>query len=444
MSDLDVEKRGRGACLDATIKEGESLFARGQINEAEKRFLMVFEKDPHSSQALNNLGVIAFQRQDLKHALDFLSNAIEISPFSKDVILNYAILMRQLNQLPAMRPLLEEVVRVFPGDPELSELLAEAKRSQCGKRIAFLCLPGFESFLKDIVAFVQREYETKSFISDRRVEIESAIDWGDVVWLEWANELAVAVTNQAALPEGKRIICRLHSYEAFSPFLERIRWENVHDLIFVAEHIKNIALSRLPHIQEKVKNIHVLPNGVDLQKLPFRDRPKGKSLAFLGYINYKKGPMLLIHAFRELVQHDPEYRLHIGGAFQDLRYELYFSQMILELNLQKNVIMEGWINDVTAWMEDKNFIICTSLLEGHPVGLLQGMACGLKPVIHNYVGAKGSYPREYLWNTIPEFVSRVTEDQYDPHSYRRFVEENYSVRHQLTKLERILRSDGQA
>jgi glycosyltransferase involved in cell wall biosynthesis len=148
--------------------------------------------------------------------------------------------------------------------------------------------------------------------------------------------------------------------------------------------------------------------------------------------------MLLLHAFRELAQADNAYRLFIGGNFQDARYKLYFGQMIKEMGLQKNIQVDGWIEDVGTWLEDKHYIVCSSVLEGHPVGLMEAMACGLKPVIHNFVGAKGVYPTKYLWNIIPEFVQKVTHENYDSSEYRRFVQTNYSLDIQLNRIDSIL------
>ena len=109
-----------------------------------------------------------------------------------------------------------------------------------------------------------------------------------------------------------------------------------------------------------------------------------------------------------------------------------------ELDLQKNIVFSGWVDDVARWLDDKHYIICTSVLEGHPVGLMEAMACGLKPVIHNYVGARGTYPDKYIWNTIDEFVKMVQDDDYDSSAYRREIEDRYSLVNQLNQIKNIL------
>ena len=424
---------------DTNIEKGEAAFNKGDFEEAEKYFLEALKTDSKKKEAYNNLGVIAFQKKNIRESIDYFTKALEIDPFYKDAIINYSVLLKSLDRFHESIPILEKAVDKFPHDKELSHLLNEVRLTQKSQtKIAVLCLPGLQSFLGDIVDYLKTKYDVRTCYSNNNQEIESAVRWADVVWLEWANELTVAITNHPTMLDSKRVICRLHSYEALAGYARKINWERIADLIFVAKHIKDIVLQQVPSLPNRVKKIHIVPNGVNLDKFIFRDRFKGKNLAYLGQINYKKGPMLLLHAFRELVQLDKKYRLFIGGNFQDARYELYFSQMIKEMGLEKNIQIDGWIEDVRTWLEDKHYVVCSSVLEGHPVGLMEAMACGLKPIIHNFVGAKGIYPTKYLWNVIPEFVQKVTHENYDSSEYRRFIETNYSLDIQLRMIDNIL------
>ena len=93
-------------------------------------------------------------------------------------------------------------------------------------KIAFLCLPGLDNFLKDIVETFSLGYDVKLVISTDANEITEAIKWADIVWLEWANELAIFATNKVPEIENKKVICRLHGYEAFNAnVLNKINWE---------------------------------------------------------------------------------------------------------------------------------------------------------------------------------------------------------------------------
>jgi len=421
------------------LKQGEAFFSEGKIEEAEKCFANILEHDPQNKEAYNNLGVIAFQKENTHESIDYFTRALRTDPFYKEALLNYSEILRKFDILHEASQFLKKATEKYPDDSELRQLLDEAQTVQHFKRrVAVLCLPGLQSFLGDIADFLKTKYQVRTCYSSDPKEIEAAVHWADVVWLEWANELTIQLTNHPNLLDSKSVICRLHSYEAFSGFVQNINWEKIDDLVFVAEHIKDIVIQQVPSLPNKVNNIHIVPNGVNLDKFVFRDRSKGKNLAYLGHINYKKGPMLLLHASRELVQMDKKYRLFIGGNFQDARYELYFSQMIKELGLEKNIQMDGWIEDVGTWLEDKHYMVCSSVLEGHPVGLMEAMACGLKPVIHNFVGARDIYPEKFLWNTIPEFIQRITSDDYSSIEYRNYIEEHYDLKRQLDSIETII------
>ncbi len=305
-------------------------------------------------------------------------------------------------------------------------------------KLAFLCAPGMQNFIGDIVRHFEADYQVRTCFDGSNKTLNEVVAWADIIWVEWANELAVALTHGLPTTADKRVICRLHSYEAFAPFLQQIKWERIDDLIFVAPHIRDYVTQQLPGLLQKVKRTHLIPNGIDLQRFAPIERKPGKNLAFLGYINYKKGPMLLLHAFAELHKQDPSYRLFMGGAFQDDRYQLYFQQMIRELELGDCVTFDGWIENVPAWLADKHYIVSTSVLEAHPVGIMEAMACGVKPLIHNFVGARKIFDSSHLWNTIDEFVTMARSREYDSRAYRAFIENNYSLVRQLSLLDEIL------
>ncbi|GEM_PF-885499 len=479
------------------LKQGEALFAEGKIDEAEKCFLDLLYLNPKNPEALNNLGAIYHTRGNFKEAENHFIKALEVKEDYPEALLNLADLYQKtkrweeaalkleksitimnqdynlLNQLGLIyleindtlkaQEVLTKSIKINPDQDIVRQSIRELEKkntsfniSQIGKenedlyfnenislqnrmvKIAVLCLPGLQSFLEDIVEFLKTKYNVRTCYSNNSQEIESVVHWADIVWLEWANELTVSLTNHQTLLDGKHTICRLHSYEAFTGFVGKINWGKISTVIFVADHIKNIVLQDYPGILDKVKNIHTIPNGINLNKFPLKERNTGYNLAYVAHINYKKGPMLLLHAFRELVQKDIKYRLFIAGDFQDIRYKLYFEQMIKEMDLKKNIQIDGWVQDVTHWLDDKHYIVSTSLLESQQLSICEAMASGIKPIIHNFVGARTIYPRQYLWNTIPEFVQMVSINNYDSKEYHNFIRENYSSDLQLIQISKII------
>ena len=106
-------------------------------------------------------------------------------------------------------------------------------------KIAVVCMPGLESFLPDIVHSLEEKYSVQTCYSKDMNEIATVVEWCDIVWIEWANELAIHITSELPV-EDKQVIIRLHSYEALSGYCQQINWEKVHTVIFVAQHIYDI------------------------------------------------------------------------------------------------------------------------------------------------------------------------------------------------------------
>lgn len=430
--------------MNDQLLRAEELYAQGALQEAEKLLLDFLRTEPLNLDATNDLGVIACAKGDSQAAEYWFLETLKKAPMHKDALINYSDVLRSQGRIGELLEFVKKAQPFLKDDLDYLTLANEVHnfRPLHSRKIAFLCLNGLQNFLSCIVAAFDNRHEVRTVYSGKADEMVPVIQWADTIWIEWANELAVWLTNQPSLLTGKRVLLRLHSYEAFAGYATNIRWENIDDLIFVAAHIRRLVEKQVPDISSRIrKDISIVPNGIDLQKFRFIDRSRGKNIAFLGSINFKKGPMMLFHAFLELVRKDPEFHLFIGGDVQDQRYSLYFEQLGKELHIEDHIHWSGPILDVPHWLEDKQHIVCSSVLEGHPVGLMEGMATGLKPLIHNFVGARDIYPAKYLWTTTSDFANMATDSEYSPLEYREFVANRYSLQQQLNHLGIIL--DGQ-
>ena len=133
------------------LKQGEALFAEGKIEEAERCFSEILEHDPKSKEACNNLGVIAFQRQDTEQTILYFARALEIAPFYKDAILNYCDVLGSLSLAHEDIPFLEKVVQKYPDDRQISRLLHEARMTQQPrKKLQYCACPASSHFSKTL------------------------------------------------------------------------------------------------------------------------------------------------------------------------------------------------------------------------------------------------------------------------------------------------------
>jgi len=302
-------------------------------------------------------------------------------------------------------------------------------------------MAGLDQFIDPIIDGLSG-YNTRKFIIRSKQDIHNAIDWGDIVWFEWANESAIVGTNYEGI-KGKKVIIRLHSYEVFMDFAKRINWTPVDRLIFVAPHIRGILKEFIPDIEKKVKT-EIVYNGLNIDNIPFKEREPGLNIAWVGFINYKKNPQMALQILKKLTEGlyntDRRYILHVAGSYQDSRYKIYLEHMIKEMDLQDNVIFYGWIDDMEDFWNDKNYLLHTSIQEGHSYAVLEALSRGIKPIIHNFRGSKELYPKDTIFNTINEAVDKINKGCYNSSKYRGWIiNKNWTLKNQLNQIKRIIK-----
>ena len=442
------------------------LIQNGELNKAQEQLENTPENDP---KRYNISGLIYFQKNEFDKAKEEFEKGLKINPVDSDLLFNYGYLLKDINQEKqawrylmrihnkdwATYDLLGDIeyknrsklasLRFYKKAAELPDAPQEMKKKFIEMRnnvkqdtkIAFLCLPGLDNFLKDIVETFSLGYDVKLVVTTDGNQIAEAIKWADIVWLEWANEMAIFATNKIPEIQNKKVVCRLHGYEAFNEnVLNKINWKFIDRMIFVADHVREDAFESC----SKIKNIPytMVYNGIDLDKITYNRRTKGRKICFSGYINYKKNPMLMLQILSKLLRIDPEYKVYWVGKHQDIRIAKYMNYILKDLKIEDNFVFEGWTSNIDSWLEDKNYFLSTSIHEGYGVAIMEAMAKGIKPIIHNFYAARGYYPDELIYNTIDEAVEKITEKSYDSESYRKFIEDNYSLEEQIESFNHLL------
>jgi glycosyltransferase involved in cell wall biosynthesis len=135
---------------------------------------------------------------------------------------------------------------------------------------------------------------------------------------------------------------------------------------------------------------------------------------------------------------DPQYKLYFAGVFQDAALEQYIRYMVKTMDIADVVFFDGWQDDVSSWLQDKHYIVSTSIGESQGMGVVEGMACGLKPVVHNFPGADQIFPCNCIFNISEEFCRQVCSENYEPKQYREFVEKRYPLKKQLSEINKLL------
>ena len=307
------------------------------------------------------------------------------------------------------------------------------------KKLTFFSF-GEDTFLQDLIIGLRPKYNTKMFYRSSEQEFFQMYHDCDIAWFEWCDQLIINAMQHPKM--GQKVICRFHSYELFTDMPKHVDWNKVDRVIFVSEVVRDLAVSKFgipPH-----KTI-IINNGVNTDKYQIpADKQYNKKVAFVGLINYKKGIETLMHTFEQLYLYDDKLEFHIAGQHQDERIALYMDWAAY--NMPYKIHFDGWVNDISEYLKDKDYIISTSLFESFQYSIAEGMSQGLVPLVYNWRGSELIYPKDYIFNTIKECVDivkdfEVIEDKSAVRQkLRNHIVDNFSLEKQLDKTIQLLES----
>ena len=403
---------------------GEEFFSQGSLEAAKEVFLGLASAQNPCKEALNNLGVIACQEGRFDEAVQYLTESLAIDPLYEDALLNVIEL--------------REAIKKAGSSPEITGKIPFGDRTPrlANAKIAIVNL--WDNKFTDLyVRHFSQKNKVRKVKPQTERDLKEILGWADIIWSQWCNEPLVYLSKQQT---DTALVTHIHSYEILTPqLMENVVWDRIDGAIFVAEHMRNNA-NRLwsKHLAGVPQT--TIHNSIDLTEYPLYKGLPGKNIGYVGYINHKKGIGLLLQCIKAAVERDPEYRLHVAGTFQEIRFEVYMTHLIEQMGLSNNVVMHGWVKDIPGWLGLMQYVVSTSPWEGCPLNIIEAMACGVKPLIHNWQGAKNLFPSSLVFNTVSEFINLLTSPDYDAPEYRRHIENHFNADINVSKIDAYLSS----
>lgn len=397
----------------------------GKMEEAEKVLLDGYVIDNSNFDLLYNLAYLYESKEDFNKSLHYYKQA---RMYCKDLEAN--------KELDDKINMLKEHLVI---DNRNNNYNKEVNKNN---KIVFFVKQGMDNFLNDIIMNLSIDYNVKKIVISRNEDfklIDQWMEWADISWFEWCDELVV-YGSRISLAREKKIICRIHGYEVYTNFIKETNWLNVDQLIIVAPHIKRIFEERTKDIDKGNLRIDMIFCGVDTNKYQFVSRNKGFNLGYLGYINFKKNIPLTLDIFKKLHDIDNRYKLHIAGKFQENRTLEYFKYFIKEYKLEDSIKFYGWLdyNEKVEWFKNIEYMIISSIDEGLCFAAAEAMCSGIKPILHNCEGIKDHYDVKYIFNSIDEAVEMVLDENYNSKEYRKFIEDNYSLGKEMKEIKTLI------
>ncbi len=320
-----------------------------------------------------------------------------------------------------------------PGDPQLLQPMAEfqanLRKLENGQQATgnLLIVDRIGSFTGDMAG----HFANLGWKVDRRANCdERHLGWADLAWFEWCDD------NLIHWSSGRwncPVVCRLHSYEAFSEMPTQVKWGNVDHLVFVAEHIREMFFNRWPELRHHLfPRTSVIHNGLRLEEFTFRERRHGNKVGCLGFVNHKKG----MEGLLDVAALNPDLEFHVAGVFQDGHLAIWFEDIVAHL---PNVWWHGEVakERKDEWLDGIDYLISPSITESFGFTIAEAAAKGIKPLIRQRPGVHDLWPSDWIWLHPGDF-RRVLEGEYNSRSYREWIEQHYSHAAQMSKTEELV------
>jgi glycosyltransferase involved in cell wall biosynthesis len=204
-------------------------------------------------------------------------------------------------------------------------------------------------------------------------------------------------------------------------------------VIFIADHIKKLLLNDVD-LPSKGVRVHTIQCGVDMDRYPMSHNIDPHKVAWVARQWRSKGTDYALQILAKLPE---QYKIYSLGEFGDYEWEKKYMENFLRANhLEDRWIQETHVDDISRWYEDKGVLLSCSHKEGFGYTIGEGMARGLKPVVHRFYGAEDIW-EPYLWDTIDDAVAQITTIPDNREQYRQYlIDRGYTLENMINRIEK--------
>jgi len=426
--------RQRPRDVQALNDAGAVLHCLGRSDEAVGHLARAHALDPDAGEIIWNLVEAYLAVGKVAEAAPLVEPMERMGILSIEVLNRIATMLLDQGRKGQAIEVLLRSRRLWPEQEVLNPMLEVIRRKR-PKIALFRTGAAVDGALAETWTFLQDRFQTEFYTGQNPDDLTRLLQWCDIAWLDGGGPIAVEVTQRPRL--GKMIVS-LRCSDIRDDWVKLVRWEHVDILAQIGSFaVEETLLKWVPDIRARTRLV-VVPNGINVERYDFQPHSCGKNLACIGRLTMEANPAFLLQCMQKLHYLDADYRLFFSGDFESPMLEQYTRHMIETLGLTDIVSFESYPSDLNAWLADKHFVVSSGIGEDQIEPLLVGMACGLKPIVHNFAGADRLFPSRYLFNIAEEFCDCALGHEYDPAAYRRFVEERYPICEQQRQISSIL------
>lgn len=147
-------------------------------------------------------------------------------------------------------------------------------------------------------------------------------------------------------------------------------------IIAVSRFVEETLLEQCPLMNRF--SLIIIPNGVDTKKYSPSNLTFSRNtlnLVSISRISPEKNIEYLLNTFKFLKQEDIPFIFHHAGAAKNLQDMERLKEYIKANKMEEDIIFHGFIMDAKVVLDLGDIFLTSSISEGHPVSLLEAMAC---------------------------------------------------------------------
>lgn len=188
-------------------------------------------------------------------------------------------------------------------------------------------------------------------------------------------------------------------------------------------------------LQNKLKSEYNIESELDKNYVnenlwSFKSRSHGNKIAWVGEFKDRKAPDYIV----EVAQHYRNYEFHCAvsrGPSKQLYLDFINNFKLKNIFIYEDINTQDKMNN---FLEDKNYLLTTSISEGLPNCVLEALAKGIKPIIRDY---PGNIFNEFTYRSLLDIKYHLISE-YNSSEYRKIIINNFCTNEFLKFKDKVL------
>ncbi|MCX7653975.1 MAG: hypothetical protein N2Z58_04785 [Fervidobacterium sp.] len=405
---------------------GIIFYYTGNLEKSYESFLKVLELDPFHPAASYNFAKLAYQRGDYRSAWRF---SLRAQHKFAGVYELAADATKALGNLHMATYYYTKAIKYGAAENVLekyNKLLSQLSKKQS---MVIFASPNERYFSYQLSNVLSGVYNVEVVLPKNADEVLKSFNQADIIWFEGVNNILAEVSKK--LPKNERkVIVRIYDLVGGS-VVNDINWYFIDRIIFSSNVVRKFYEERY----EEVLSIPrvTIEKCVNLSEIVFSKR-SNKKIALICDMSYL-GLLSLLEIAKKLSEKG-EFEFYLKVP-ENSPVEVIKAMKIWlkKYNLDNTFFLSPVSESFYDFLIDKDVAIFYTFSEEISYFILLSMAMGLPTFVYEANEIIGqNLPKECVFGSIEEVVSKIILKDLNPVILREFVEENYPLEREIESI----------